>query len=339
MVFSDFPPSIVPSENDQTANSTPSPKQAAAMAARLEEANARAYEQYKRVREDKQPSKAPHDATQQPSEVPQITVDTLRPTVASDRPSLFGRPAVRGITGFLLVACISVAAIAWRSYGDAVKEMIVGLQFAPSSSAPPKKAELPAQPSPPIVQANAAKSALPQLAPPAQTASNVTPGTALPPELREKLETMAGDIAAVGRGIEQLKANQEQVTRDNAKIAEQLRTSQEQMAAFIANASKNMRPTRSAPAPQPFPTPTQGRAVILGVLTDNKGPMTPTELATATGQPNRNIRQLLYEMAKSGEIFKYGRGRYGLRPNAGNDNADQNGPVPALPAPQAAPQP
>src|SRR5271169_6857839 len=69
---------------------------------------------------------------------------------------------------------------------------------------------------------------------------------------------MARDRAAVERGIEQLKANQEQMARDNAKIADQLKAnqeqtardnamiakqltaSQEQMAAVIANTSKQI---------------------------------------------------------------------------------------------------
>jgi hypothetical protein len=38
---------------------------------------------------------------------------------------LFDRPAVRGLTGLLLAACIGVAAIAWQSpYNDAAKEII-----------------------------------------------------------------------------------------------------------------------------------------------------------------------------------------------------------------------
>jgi len=341
MIFSDFP--LVPRDDDQTANSTPSPKQAvpqAAMAARLEEANARAYQQSKLAREDKQPCKLPHDVAHQPSDDPQIIpVDAFRPTLPGDRPPLFAGRAVRAITGVLLVACIGGAAIAWQSYGDAGKGMIVGLQFAPSSLLPPKEPKLPAQPSPPTVQADAAKAAPPEPAPLARTAlEEVAPKTAaLPPELAELLQKMVRDIAAMGKGIEQLKANQDQMVRDNAKIAEQLKASQEQMVGVVADASnQNLRRRRTAPPPQPIPTPTQERAVILGVLTDNKSPMTPTELATATGQPNRNIRQLLYKMAKSGEIFKHGRGRYGLQPNAGNnDNADNNGPVPALPAPQA----
>src|SRR5882724_9451124 len=52
---------------------------------------------------------------------------------------LFDRPAVRGLTGLLLAACIGVAAIAWQSsYGDAAKEIIA--RWAPqrvATSSPP----------------------------------------------------------------------------------------------------------------------------------------------------------------------------------------------------------
>src|SRR5882724_3062724 len=39
--------------------------------------------------------------------------------------TLFDRPAVRGLTGLLLAACIGVAAVAWQSsYGDAAQEIL-----------------------------------------------------------------------------------------------------------------------------------------------------------------------------------------------------------------------
>jgi len=66
------------------------------------------------------------------------------------------RPAVRGLTGLLLAACIGVAAIAWQSsYGDAAKEIIA--RWAPqrvaTSSPPLENPGLAAQPSPPAVEA------------------------------------------------------------------------------------------------------------------------------------------------------------------------------------------
>jgi hypothetical protein len=68
--------------------------------------------------------------------------------------------------------------------------------------------------------------------------------------LAQVLQTMSRDLATVGQGIEQLKASQEQMARDNAKIAEQLKASQEQMSRVIVRASEqNLRPKTSAPRP------------------------------------------------------------------------------------------
>jgi hypothetical protein len=74
--------------------------------------------------------------------------------------------------------------------------------------------------------------------------------------------SMARDLATAGHEIEQLKAsieqlkiNQEQMTRDNARAAEQFKASQEQMARDIANASEQSpRPKISAPPPRPTAT-------------------------------------------------------------------------------------
>jgi hypothetical protein len=49
---------------------------------------------------------------------------------------------------------------------------------------------------------------------------------------------MARDFATVGQGIEQLKARQEQLARDNASAVEQLKANQEQMARAIAKLSE-----------------------------------------------------------------------------------------------------
>jgi len=172
-----------------------------------------------------------------------------------------------------LAACIGVAAIAWQSpYGDAAKQIIArwAPQLVVTSSLPLEKPGLPAQPSPPTVQAATAQAAPPQPAPLAQTAPEdvAPPAAALPPELAQLLQTMARDLATVEQGIEQLKTNQEQMARDNAKAVEQLKASQEQMARIIAKASEakaseakaseqSLRPKISAPPPRPTATPTR----------------------------------------------------------------------------------
>src|SRR6266436_1201987 len=178
----------------------------------------------------------------------------------------FDRPAVRGLTGLLLAACIGVAAIAWQSsYGDAAKEMIA--RWAPqrvaTSSPPLENPGLAAQPSPPTVEAAEAKTAPSEPALLAQTVPEDVAPTAAPPspELTQVLQSMARDLATLGQEIEQLKAGQEQMARDNANTAEQLKASREQMARVLAKASEqNLRPKMSAPRPtaattrKPVPT-------------------------------------------------------------------------------------
>jgi hypothetical protein len=219
------------------------------LVARADEELAHAHEQIARAdeqlaRADEQLSKLEHDA------------------VPGNRP-LFDRPAVRGLTGLLLAACIGVAAIAWQSsYGDAAREIIArgAPQRVVNSSPPLENPGLPAQPSPPAVQAAAAKTAPPQPAPLAQTApEDVSPtAAALSPELTQLLQSMARDLATLGQGIEQLKASQEQMARDNANAAAQFKASQEQIARVIAKASEqSLRPRIPTPPPRPAATATR----------------------------------------------------------------------------------
>ena len=67
------------------------------------------------------------------------------------------------------------------------------------------------------------------------------------------------------------------------------------------------------------------RIQIIAALTDHGEPMTPAEISTATGKPSLNVRQLLFKMAKAGEVHKAGRGRYWLEPsNPHNTNNADN---------------
>jgi hypothetical protein len=52
------------------------------------------------------------------------------------------------------------------------------------------------------------------------------------------------------------------------------------------------------------------RSVIIEALKDNREPMTPTEVAAVLGKQTNNIKQLLFKMAKAGELFRVGKGRY-----------------------------
>jgi hypothetical protein len=250
-------------------HSTMDPKQTNpfnVLVARADEELAHAYERITRaaeeaVRAEEQLSKLERHAARHPSDHPQTRMNTLRPAVPGNRPSLGGR-AVRAFTALMLAACIGVAAIAWQSpYGDPAKQIIArwAPQLVLTSSLPLENPGLPAQPSPPTAQAAAAKAAPTQPAPLAQTApEDVARTVDLSPELAQLLQTMARDLATVGHEIDQLKINQEQMARDNAKAAEQLKASQEQTARVIAKASEqSLRSKISGPPPRLTATPTR----------------------------------------------------------------------------------
>jgi hypothetical protein len=156
--------------------------------------------------------------------------------VPGDRPSI-GRRAVRGFTRFLLTACIGGAGVAWQFYGDSAKQIIAS--WAPhlvlTSSPLLQNQAPPGQPSPPTVQAVDVNAAPTQPAAPAQTApKGVEPNVpAVSPDSAQLLQSMARDLASVGQEIEQLKASQQQMSRDVAKRSEQ-----------------NRRPRISAPPPR-----------------------------------------------------------------------------------------
>ncbi|WP_426608861.1 AAA family ATPase [Bradyrhizobium sp. McL0616] len=63
------------------------------------------------------------------------------------------------------------------------------------------------------------------------------------------------------------------------------------------------------------------RNVTLDAIKCNGQPMTPAEIAAATGETSNKTRQILFRMAKSGEVYKI-QGRYWVDPvypsNAGN---------------------
>src|SRR6266404_2016911 len=224
-------------DKERQMNSIPNPKQTnphdVAVAALKE-----AYEQFGRAHEelarvDEQVSKL-EDAAPHPSD-PQTRINAFQSVSRGDRPSLGGRE-IRGFIGFLLAVCIGVAALVWQSpfYGDAARQIIArwAPQLVPTSSLTLESPGLPAQPSPPTVQAAAAKTAPPpQPAPLAQTAlEDVAPtGAGLFPESAQQLQSMARDLAAVGQEIEKIKTSQAQMVRANAELAEQLKAAQAQM--------------------------------------------------------------------------------------------------------------
>ena len=249
-----------------------------------------------------------------PAGAPVPPVDTTFRAAAVNqglRPSI-GVRAARAFIGFLLALCIGVAGVVWQAYGDAAKQMIARWtpQLVATSSPPLENTGLPEQPSPPTVQANAASAAPPQPAPLAQPAQEGVPPTAAAPsaEAAQLLQSMARDLVTVRQEIEQLKASQDQMSRDIAKASQPdiAKASQPKpyearaydAKAYAARASEqNLRPKISAPPPRtaaaparrpmppPYPPPQTAAAPILPQTAAPYVPRPPEPQPQAAAQP------------------------------------------------------
>jgi hypothetical protein len=272
-------------------NSTTDPKAIESddvLVARADERLVHAYDQIARADEQlarltEQLSKLEQDAVHRPS------------AVVGFRPSR-GGSALRGFIGLLLAVCIFAGAFVLQSsYGDAAKLMVA--QWAPqlisTRSLPTEKPGFPARPSSSTVQVAAATPVLPQPTPSAQTAPQdfAPTAAAMSPEIALLLQRMARDLANVEQGIDQLKANQEQAARENAKATEQFKAGQEQMTRLIAKVSElnkaselskaseqNLRPRTSAPPLPPTATPTRKPVPTHQSPQARARPQAPTQL-------------------------------------------------------------
>jgi chemotaxis protein histidine kinase CheA len=166
------------------------------------------------------------------------------------RPSEFRTPATparRGgiVSRTLFTLCAGVAVtIAWHTYADEAKEKLA--QFVPqlfastpaiaqgASPAEPQSQDAAAQAAaasqPAAAEAAPAQAAATPPAQPAQPATAAAPASApaaqaptqaaLPPEVTQTIEAMSREIASLKQTVEQLKANQQQLSRDAAKAGE-----------------------------------------------------------------------------------------------------------------------
>jgi hypothetical protein len=202
---------------------------------------------------------------------------TFRPTShdaaldSTGHGSMAGR-AVRAFVALLLAGCIGLAAVAWKSYGEVATTQIARLatQLTLIASQPPET-PAPATPSdPPVVRADAANAASPQPPPPARTVPETVAPAAVPsPDSTLLLQSMARDLASLGQEVEQLKAG-----------IVQIKASQQQMSRNVARVSdkpsdQNLRARASGPAPRPAAA--QARKPLL--------PSPPAHAAAAAGLP------------------------------------------------------
>jgi hypothetical protein len=235
-------------------NSTPAPKAIGpddALIARADERLAHAYEQIARADEQlarvtEQLAKMEREAARPPSAGPET----------QSRPR---RPWLRALVGLPLAACIAVAVLILQSsYGGGARLLVARWMPQPvsTSSSPPESPPFPTQLASSTVQVTAAEAAPPQAAPSARTAPQDPAPTATAPfpDHTQLLQTMARDLANVERDIEQLKANQQQMTSDTSRAIEQLKASQEEMNRALARVSEQNPPKTSLPPIQPTST-------------------------------------------------------------------------------------
>jgi hypothetical protein len=237
-----------------------------------------------------------------PAASPVPPVDTtFRPAadnirLPGDRPSI-ARRVVRGLIGFLLALCIGVASFVWQSpYGDEARQRLASWvpQSALTLLQPRENSGLPAEPTPPADQPVAAATAPAQAAPaqaasPVQTAAEAAAPTAaaLSSESTQLLQSMAHDLATVEQGIEQLKASQEQLVRDNAKLAEQIKTNQERMTRVLLAKSSEQSLRPKPPARPLLPTVREMREPVSTLPPPQA--IVPTQPQAAIPQPDPDL--------------------------------------------------
>lgn len=159
------------------------------MITRLEEANARAYAQSARTNE--KPPKSEQDAASHSS-------DQQSPFAAPNRRSSRAKPLVLVLIGLVLTASVCTMVFAWEpSYRDGAKLVLArwaaawGLQTGPQGG--------------------------------------VSPAPLTSPKTEQQLQRLTDDIANVEQRIEQLEASQDRIIRGDAEVAEQFKSSREQM--------------------------------------------------------------------------------------------------------------
>jgi hypothetical protein len=166
-------------------------------------------------------------------------VDTkFRATAVNDdvpvRKSSFGRRAMRAIAALLLTLGIGAAALSWQTFGYAAKKAMFSWapKWAIAASLPLEKLGLAPESTPsddPPVAAPATTAASDQNPSDTGTPANTAAATVAPAsDAAQQLQSMARDLANANQQVEtlkasiaELKASQQQMTRDLAKVSDQ----------------------------------------------------------------------------------------------------------------------
>jgi hypothetical protein len=170
--------------------------------------------------------------------------------------SIAGR-AARGVIALLLAACIGLAAVTWKSYGETAKRKIAKLatQFVVTSSLPSEESAPTVPPAVPDA-ASAEPAALVQTAPKSVAIAAEAPTA----DSAQLLQSTARDLLALTReveqlkaGMEQLKVNQQQTLRDVAQSSEQKVRSRTSAPALRSADTRSRKPSFSTTQPAAAP--------------------------------------------------------------------------------------
>jgi hypothetical protein len=184
-----------------------------------------------------------------------IKVDGLKPS--GEQPT--GKWAKRVIIA-LLGLCGAMAAAAWQHYGDQAKAMAAEwtppfvLAALPSATRP----AVPEQPSASATEATATDQAAAQPATAAAPAQPEPAAAVAPSAESAQLQSMAQDLAAMGRQVEELKTTIAQLRARQAQMAREFAKASEAKAVETRPAEQNQGPRVSAltpPAPRPAVPP------------------------------------------------------------------------------------
>jgi hypothetical protein len=173
------------------------------MIARIEEANARAYKQFDRALDSA--VKSEPDSTPDPPRQP-------NPSIAPKRQLSRVRPSFVALVGLVLVAFACVGFFLWKpSYGTAAKQIV----------------------------ARWTNVWVLQTGPQAQTAAPAA--SEIAPDIAQRLQRMADNIADTQQQVEQLKVSQQQIVRENAKVADQFAATLAEMTRQNAALAKQLK--------------------------------------------------------------------------------------------------
>lgn len=172
----------------------------------------------------------------EPASMPAVDT-TFRATAVNDdvpvRTGSFGRRAMRGAAALLLALGIGAAAVSWQTFGYAAKKALLtwAPKWAIAASLPLEKLGLATNSaaSEQTADAAATPAAVSASSDTVATASTPADPAAPPSDAAQQLQSMARDLANANQQVEtlkasiaELKASQQQMARDLAKVTDKL---------------------------------------------------------------------------------------------------------------------